>query len=69
MMNMPDAILVFGFHFFKLRFLFWGEEDGDFGVGFRDPIHCTPGRLTMNRFHVRAGLFDQRSYVGYLFIS
>ena len=69
MMNMPDAIPVFGFHFFKLRLLFRGKEGGDLGVGLSDTIHCTPSRLAMNRFHVGAGLFDQGSYLRHLFIS
>jgi hypothetical protein len=62
MMNMPDAISVFGFHFFKLCLLFRGKKGDDFGVGFRDTIHCTAGRLAMNRFPVDAGSFDQGSY-------
>ena len=68
-MSMPDAIPVFSFHFFKLRFLFRGKEGGDLGVGFRDSIHSTPGRLAMNRFHVGAGLLDHGSYLSHLFIS
>lgn len=69
MMNMPDAIPMFSLHFFKLLLLFRGKEGGDFGVGLRDTIHCTPSRLAMNRFHVGAGLFDQGSYLRHLFIS
>ena len=69
MMNMPDAIPMFSLHFFKLLLLFRSKEGGDFGVGLRDTIHCTPSRVAMNRFHVGAGLFDQGSYLRHLFIS
>ncbi len=60
---------MFFFHFVKLNLLVRREERGDLLVRLPDPLMHTSGGLAANRFHIRAGRFDDRLNLGFLLVS